>query len=104
MLSKDLKVRTLDITEDNYEFKALFRLCSGDACLDIDLEELSEKSQIEEIKRAFSIHEEDQIVVDTIMEKIMEASSLESRISEGKNLEGSIGIKVQRDIDSLSTS
>ncbi len=105
MLSKDLKVRTLDITEDNYEFKALFRLCSGDVCLDVDLEKLSDKEQLDEVKRTFSIDEDDKVIVDNIMDKVMEASALESRISEGENLEGEIRTaSEQRKIDSLSTS
>ena len=44
MKCKDLKVVNLNITEDNYEYKALFRLCADDKCLDIDLADISEKT------------------------------------------------------------
>lgn len=55
MRCKDLKVVNLNIGEDNYEYKALFRLCSDSACIDMDLEKLSDRGTLEEIKKTFSI-------------------------------------------------
>ncbi len=105
MLCKDLKVVNLNITEDNYQYKALFRLCTEDSCMDIDMESLSDNAVLEEIKKTFSVEDSIEEINSIITEKVMEASKVESRIKEGKD--GSSenkDKKTQRDIDSLSTS
>lgn len=105
MHCKDLKVVNLNITEDNYQYKALFRLCTEDKCIDIDMESLSDNAVLEEIKKTFYVEDSIEEINSIITEKVMEASKIESRIKEGK--EGSSenkDKKTQRDIDSLSTS
>jgi len=105
MLCKDLKVVNLNITEDNYQYKALFRLCAQDKCIDIDMENFSDNAVLENIKKTFSIDESLDEIKTIIMEKVMEASKIESRIKEGKDCcNGEKNDKVQRGIDSLSTS
>lgn len=105
MLCKDLKVVNLNITEDHYQYKALFRLCTEEKCLDIDMENLSDNALLEEIKKTFSLEESIEEIKNIIMEKVLEASKIESRIVEGKNCcNENTDKKVQRDIDSLSTS
>jgi len=104
MLCKDLKVVNLNITEDNYQYKALFRLCTEDKCMDIDMENF-DTALLEEIKRTFSLEDSVEEIKNTIMEKVMEASKIESRIVEGENCcSENSDMKTQRDIDSLSTS
>jgi len=84
MLCKDLKVVSLNITEDHYEFKALFRLCTDGRCIDVDLAQLSSDERLfDEIKREFEIEESIEEIKKVIMEKVMEASTLESKIVEG---------------------
>jgi len=103
MRCKDLKVVNLNIGEDNYEYKALFRLCSDSACIDMDLEKLSDRETLEEIKKTFSIEEPIDEIKNIIMQKVMEASKIESRISEGENCCSDIEDKeIQRSIDSLN--
>lgn len=103
MQCKDLKVVNLNITEDNYEYKALFRLCKEDVCMDLDVSTLSEDSTIMEIKNTFEVEEDVDAIRKVINEKIMEASQLESRIKEGKDYGNDSGDnKQQRDIDSLN--
>lgn len=105
MLCKDLKVVNLNITEDNYEYKGLFRLCTESVCMDVNLEKLSETGMLEEIKKSFSIQEPIDEMKDILNQKIMEASKLESKISEGENCCSEVKDKVvQRKIDSLSMS
>lgn len=105
MLIKDLKVVNLSITEDYYEYKALFRLCSDESCLDIDLTKISEEGILSEIKSKFGIEETEDEIKEAIMKKVFEASKIESRINEGENCcKDSKGKKIQKDIDSLSTS
>ncbi len=105
MRCKDLKVVNLNITEDNYQYKALFRLCTEDSCMDIDMENLSDNSVLEEIKKTFSVEDSIEEINSIITEKVMEASKVESRIKEGKDVSNeNKDKKTQRDIDSLSTS
>lgn len=85
MKCRELKVVNLNITEDYYEYKALFRLCSDEHCMDIDLSEISEPKILEEIKNTFGIEEDINEIKEIIMEKVMEASKIESRIKEGKD-------------------
>jgi len=104
MKIKELKVVNLNITEDYYEYKALFRLCSNEHCMDIDLSELSEPGVLEKIKRTFEIEENADTIKEVIMEKIMEASKIESRIKEGKDCCYNKDIIKDKHIDSLSRS
>jgi len=105
MLCKDLKVVNLNITEDNYQYKALFRLCTDESCMDIDMENISDNTVLEEIKKTFSLEESLEEIKAIITDKVMEASKIESRIVEGNSCsEERTDKKVQRDIDSLSTS
>lgn len=85
MKCKDLKVVNLNITEDYYEYKALFRLCTEDRCIDVDLANLSEEAKLKEIKSEFNLEESISEIHDILMDKIMEVSKIESRIVEGKD-------------------
>ncbi len=105
MLSKDLKIVNLNITEDHYEYKAMFRLCNQDSCMDIDMANLSDISLLNEIKKNFEIEEDIEVMKEIITKKIFDASNLESRISEGEGCcKETEDKKTQRGIDSLSTS
>jgi hypothetical protein len=60
---------------------------------------------LEDIKKSFSIQEPIDEMRNMIMQKIMEASKLESRVSEGENCCKDVNDKeIQRNIDSLSLS
>ena len=105
MLCKDLKVVNLNITEDNYEYKALFRLCNDEKCMDINMEDLSDNGTLEEIKKTFSVDESVEEIKTVITEKVIEASKIESKTNEGKNCcKEDKDSKIQRDIDSLNMS
>lgn len=105
MKCKDLKVVNLNITEDNYEYKALFRLCTDSACMDVDLDGFEKVETLEEIKKTFSIDEGIDEIKSIIMEKVMEASKAESKISEGKDCCKDVDDKkIKRSIDSLNMS
>lgn len=105
MRCKDLKITALDISEYNYEHKAVFRLCSESTCINLEVEKLSDKQTLEEIKKVFSLEEQLEEIKDIIIDKVMEVSKIESRVYEGENCCPEIkDRKVQRGIDSLSTS
>ncbi|TYQ16226.1 UNVERIFIED_CONTAM: hypothetical protein Cloal_2748 [Acetivibrio alkalicellulosi] len=105
MLCENLKVVNLNITEDNYEYKALFRLCTESVCMDIDLAKITDESFLNEIKNTFQLEESPEEIKEIIMQKVMDASSIESHVSEGKSCcKENTDEKTQRGIDSLSTS
>lgn len=105
MLCKDLKVASINISEDNYEYKVLFRLCTDGTCMDVDIEKLSEDGILEEIKNNFSIDESIDDMRKIIMEKVFEAFEAESGISEGEDCcKDTEDKKQRRSIDSLSMS
>lgn len=102
---KDLKVVSLNITEDNYEYKGLFRLCTDDKCMEADLEKLSDESFLEEVKNTFGIEEPISAIRSDIMDKVVEASKLESRNVQGENCcNDKTNKKIDRSIDSLNMS
>ena len=105
MMCKDLKITALDISEYNYEHKSVFRLCSENTCINLEVEKLSDKQTLEEIKNVFSLEDELEQIKEIIMDKIIEASKIESKVYEGQNCCSEVqDKKVQRGIDSLSTS
>lgn len=104
MKCRDLKVVNLNITEDFYEYKALFRLCTDDHCMDIDLAKISDPGVLEKAKETFEVEESIEEMKEIIMEKIMEASKIESRIHEGKDCCKKADRTIDREIDSLSSS
>lgn len=105
MLSKDLKVVNLNIAEDFYEYKALFRLCSDDVCMDVDLSALSDNTVLADIKSKFGLEESEEEIKEVIMKKVLDASQIESCQKEGKDCCKDVDEKkLQKGIDSLSTS
>ncbi|MCG8500518.1 MAG: hypothetical protein MJB12_08955 [Firmicutes bacterium] len=85
MLCKELRVVNLNITEDYYDYRGLFRLCSGENCLDVDLMNWESGDKLKQIKTHFKLEEDITEIKEVIMDKIMEASKVESRIVEGKD-------------------
>ncbi len=105
MKCKDLSVVNLNITEDHYEYKAPFRICDKGVCIDVDLERIEDSRILEEIKKSFSIDEPIPEMKKILMEKIIEASKLESKIFEGENCcKPDTDVAADRDIDALSMS
>lgn len=84
MLSKDLKVVSLNITEDYYQYKGTFQLRTEEGYIDIDLSDLTDE-KISEIKGRFNLEEYPEEIKSTIMTKVLESASIESKIVEGKD-------------------
>ncbi len=105
MFSKDLRIVNLNITEDYYDYKGLFILRGGDKEFDVDLANAEKESKLKEIKTYFELEDEIEIIRKTIMDKVMEASKIETRIIEGKNYnEESKTVQNERVINSLDMS
>ncbi len=105
MLCKDLKVVNLNITEDDYRYNGVFRLCTEEACLEADVEDISGGGRLQEIKDVFGLEETIAEIKEILMQKILEASNLESRNLEGETCCGEVEDEgLQRNIDTLSMS
>ena len=85
MLCKDVKVVNLTITEDFGDYRGLFRLCGDDKCIDVDLGDLSVLEKLKWIKAEFNLEETEEEIKNLVMEKVMKATTVESRIKEGKD-------------------
>jgi hypothetical protein len=81
MYCKDLKVVNLTITEDFYEYKGIFQLCSDKKRVEIDLAEF-DTEKINEIKDLFGLQESVEEIHKTIMDKVMDATKIHSRVIE----------------------
>ena len=84
MLSKDLKVVSLCVTEDYYHYKGTFQLHTEEGYMEIDLSDFTDE-KISEIKGRFNVEECLEDIKSTIMTKVLESASIESKIVEGKN-------------------
>jgi hypothetical protein len=83
MYCKDLKVVNLTITEDFYEYKGIFQLCSGKKRVEIDLAEFNTNTErINEIRDLFGLQESVEEIYETIMDKVMDATKIHSRVIE----------------------
>lgn len=78
MLSSDLKVVCLNITEDFYDYKGTFQLCSDNKSIDLEFTELTDQ-KLKEIKADFGLEESIGEINDAIMAKVFEAANVESR-------------------------
>lgn len=105
MLCRDLKVVSLNITEDEYRYGALFRLCTETVCMDADVDGISTGEKLQEIKESFGLRETCDEIREILMDKILEASAIESRNNEGETCCGEVeDERLQKNIDALSTS
>jgi hypothetical protein len=84
MLSKDLKVVSLCVTEDYYDYKGTFQLHGERGYMEIDLSDLTDE-KTKEIKGHFNLEECLEDIKDTIMAKVLESANIECKIVEGKN-------------------
>jgi len=81
---KDLKVVNLNITEDFYIYKGVFQLCSSDKSMEIDLADFSDYNErkLKEIKNYFDLNDSLRDIYKIIMDKVMDAAKIQSRVIE----------------------
>jgi len=87
MRTDQLLMSGLDITEDNYIFKGQFILSSGDKSKHDDIEELENKSYLEELKEYFGLEESPSEIRNKLIDMVVEKARIGSKIREGKDLE-----------------
>lgn len=75
----------LDITEDEYHFKAQFILNAPGKYRSIDLEALEKDSLLDELKSFFELEESIVEIKSKLMDMVMEKARISSKIVEGEN-------------------
>jgi hypothetical protein len=83
MLTSQLLLSGLDITEDEYSFKAQFILNAHGKSKNVDINELDSEPALDEIKIYFGIEEPAAEIKKQLMEMIMEKANIGSKIIEG---------------------
>lgn len=84
MKTSDLLLSSLNITEDEYNYKGLFFLSHGDVSVKVDLADLQSDKTIEELKTTFKLEESKEEIRKIIMDKVMDKADISSKIIEGK--------------------
>ena len=90
MKTLQLILSGLDITEDEYNFKAQFILNAAGKSKSVDIGDLESDQMLEEIKTFFSLEESPLEMKKQLMEMIMEKANIGSTIIEGVDYEETI--------------
>ncbi len=101
MKASKLLLSGLDITEDEYSFKAQFFLSSSDKRINVDICDLDSEISLEKIKALFDLEESLEELKNSIMSMIIEKANIGSKINEGESYNEAI---VDSDIDSTARS
>ena len=102
MKTSELLLTILDITEDEYSFKAQFILKSGDKSKSMDIADLDSNEKLEQLRNYFGLEDSLTEISKQLMEKIMEKANISSKIVEGEKYEEtSKHSRIERLSDSL---
>lgn len=87
MKTSDLLLSSLNITEDDYDYKGLFILSSNNVSINVDIADLENNNKVEELKCVFGLEEPVEEIREVLMNMIMEKAAISSKICEGENYE-----------------
>ena len=85
MKTSHLLLSGLDITEDEYNFKAQFILNAHDKSKSVDINDMESDSMLEEIKTYFGLEDSPDEIKKQLMSMVMEKASIGSKIIEGED-------------------
>lgn len=91
MKTSELLVSGLNITEDEYSYKGLCILSSGERRLQLDITELDSSVKLAELAEYFSLEESGEEIRKILMELIMEKAAIGSKVTEGEKYEEKSG-------------
>ena len=84
---RDLKVQGVNIGEDYYAYSGTFRISNDQLCMDVNMDDLEKEVKLEEIKKSFSLKESIIEIYEILMQKVVDASKIESSNKEGKDID-----------------
>jgi len=87
MKTKQLLLSGLDISEDEYSFKAQFILSASGKSKSVDLESIDHTEVLRELKDYFELDEDTDEIEKLLMDMVMEKAHVNSTIVEGENYE-----------------
>lgn len=87
MKTSDLLLSSLNITEDDYNYKGIFFLSCQDISVKVDLANLQCDSKISELKDTFKLEESCDEIRKILMQKLVEKAGISSKITEGEKYE-----------------
>jgi len=79
MKTSDLLMSSLHISEDEYVFTGSFLLSSGHKTMPVDISDLQKSEKIRYLKFFFNLEETEDEIIETLMNMIIEKSSVTSR-------------------------
>ena len=85
MISDELLVSSVNITEDDYDYKGLFILSSTNKSLNLNMADMDDNNKINEIRLYFNLSESNSEIRNNIMKKVFEKSTISSRFVQGEN-------------------
>ncbi len=83
MRTSDLLLSSLDITEDDYNYKGQFILSTSGKARSVDMSEIDERDRLKDISDFFGLEEEPDTIRQLLMGMIMEKAHICSSIVEG---------------------
>ena len=86
MRTEQLLLSGLDITEDGYIFKGQFILSNKNKSKHVDMEELEQRSFLEDLKNFFELEEPIREIRNKIIDRWLKAQ-ISSKIRDGRNYE-----------------
>lgn len=105
MKTSDLLLSSLNITEDEYNYKGLFILSCQNKSLNVDMSDLLDNSFIDKLRNLFNLDETDDEIRKSLMDMIMEKAAISSKITEGEKYEEkATRKKFERSANSLDMS
>jgi hypothetical protein len=93
MKTSQLLLSGLDITEDEYSYKAQFILNAPGKSKGYEIGDLDSGSKLAEIKTFFNLEEAPDEIGKLIMDMVMEKANICSEIIEGENFEETVNRK-----------
>jgi Asp-tRNA(Asn)/Glu-tRNA(Gln) amidotransferase C subunit len=87
MRTEQLLLSGLDITEDGYIFKGQFILSNKNKSKHVDMEELEQRSFLEDLKNFFELEEPIREIRNKIIDMVVEKAQISSKIRDGRNYE-----------------
>lgn len=85
MRTSDLLLSSLNITEDDYDYRGQFILSTADKVRSVDMAELETKAGLKDISDFFGLEEDLSTIRQVLMDMVMEKTDICSFIVEGES-------------------
>ena len=84
MRTSELLLSSLNITEDDYDYKGQFILSTSDKARSVDMAEIETEARLKDISDFFELEEDLEKIRQILMDMVMEKADICSFIVEGE--------------------